>query len=192
MANMSAKFDEEAHNGLVCIVFTSLSLCVNCDLDLWPLASKINRVHPLVIVNMSAKFDEDVNNSLVAIVFIRIRCDARTDWRTHARTDGTTAALLYPLRNALRGDNKKCLMRIGHIPMGLKNTCIPWEKIIPWENLICGVECNLKYVLEKIIYWLIHFPFFLLSYFFDVLNLRTGELFCYIEPCTCSHRISSK
>ena len=26
-------------------------------------------------------------------------------WRKHARTDGTTAALLYPLRNALRGDN---------------------------------------------------------------------------------------
>ena len=24
MANMSAKFDEEAHNGLVCILFTSL------------------------------------------------------------------------------------------------------------------------------------------------------------------------
>ena len=29
MANMSAKFDEEAHNGLVCIVFTSLSLYVS-------------------------------------------------------------------------------------------------------------------------------------------------------------------
>ena len=28
------------------------------------------------------------------------------DTRTHARTDGTTAALLYPLRNALRGDKK--------------------------------------------------------------------------------------
>ena len=55
---------------------------------------------------MSAKFDEDVNNSLVAIVFTRIRCDARTDWLTDARTDGTTAALLYPLRNALRGDKK--------------------------------------------------------------------------------------
>ena len=59
---------------------------------------------------MSAKFDEDVNNSLAAIVFTRIRRDARTDWRTHARTDGTMAALLYPLRNALRGDNKKRLL----------------------------------------------------------------------------------
>ena len=29
--------------------------------------------------------------------------------RTEGRTDGTTAALLYPHRNALRGDNK-CLI----------------------------------------------------------------------------------
>ena len=29
----------------------------------------------------------------------------RTDGTTHARTHGTTAALLYPHRNALRGDN---------------------------------------------------------------------------------------
>ena len=70
------------------------------------MTSKINRVHPLVIVNMSAKFDEDVHNSLVAIVFTRIRHDALTD----ARTDGTTAALLYPLCNALRGDNNKSLV----------------------------------------------------------------------------------
>ena len=48
---------------------------------------------------MSVKFDEDVHNSLVAIVFTRIRRDALTD--------GTTAALLYPLRNALRGDKKQ-------------------------------------------------------------------------------------
>ena len=58
MANMSAKFDEKAHNGLASIVFTSLFPYVYCDLDLWPLTSKINRVHPLIIVNMSAKFDE--------------------------------------------------------------------------------------------------------------------------------------
>ena len=33
----------------------------------------------------------------------------RTDGTTHARTHGTTAALLYPHRNALRGDkNKSC------------------------------------------------------------------------------------
>ena len=29
MASMSAKFDEEAHNGLVCIVFTNLFLYVS-------------------------------------------------------------------------------------------------------------------------------------------------------------------
>ena len=52
---------------------------------------------------MSAKFDEDVNNSLVAIVFTRDKA-WHTDWLTDARTDGITAALLYPLRNALRGD----------------------------------------------------------------------------------------
>ena len=29
MVNMSAKFDEEAHNGLVSIMFTSLFLCMS-------------------------------------------------------------------------------------------------------------------------------------------------------------------
>ena len=56
MANMSAKLDKEAHNGLVSIAFTSLFPYVNCELDLLPLTSQINRVHPLIIVNMSAKF----------------------------------------------------------------------------------------------------------------------------------------
>ena len=39
MVNMSAKFDQEAHNGLVAIVFTSLFpyvILVHCNLDLWP------------------------------------------------------------------------------------------------------------------------------------------------------------
>ena len=62
----------------------------------------MNRVHPLVIVNMFVKFDEDVHNSLVAIAFTRIRRDTLKD----AQTDGTIAALLYPLHNTLRGDNK--------------------------------------------------------------------------------------
>ena len=107
MVYMSAKFYEETHKGLNSLycVHKLISIYVNCDLDLWPLTSKINRVHPLVIVNMSAKFDEDVHNSLVAMAFTKIRPDARTDWLTDARTDGTTAALLYPLRKALPGDN---------------------------------------------------------------------------------------
>ena len=130
---MSAKFDRDAHNGSVSIMFTqflpykftvtltfelwppksivfillpwltvrkiltlkyttvqslSCSQCYFHICQLWPLplTSKINRVHPLVIVNMSVKFDEDVHNSLVFIVFTRIRCDALTDWLTDGRT----------------------------------------------------------------------------------------------------------
>ena len=51
MVNMSAKFDNDAHNCLVSIVFKGYfhKLCVNCDLSLWHLTSRINRVHPLVI-----------------------------------------------------------------------------------------------------------------------------------------------
>ena len=135
MANMSAKFDQEAHNGLVSIVFTSLfpymsivtltfdlwppksiasilspwltclpslikkytmvqflsysqayfHICPLC-LDLWPLTSKINRVHPLIMVNMSAKFDKETCNGVVSIVFTR-STDGRTDRRTHTHTE---------------------------------------------------------------------------------------------------------
>ena len=42
------------------------------DLHLWPVTSKINRVHPLPIVNMSAKFDEEAQNGLVSIVLTRL------------------------------------------------------------------------------------------------------------------------
>ena len=34
MVNMCAKFDQEAHNDLVAIVFTRLFQYVHCDLDL--------------------------------------------------------------------------------------------------------------------------------------------------------------
>ena len=63
MANMSAKFDQEARNGLVAIVFTSLfpyMSIVTLTFALWP--PKINRVHPLIMVNMSAKFDKEIHN----------------------------------------------------------------------------------------------------------------------------------
>ena len=36
MVNMYAKFDKEAHNGLVSIVFKIISIYVHCDLELWP------------------------------------------------------------------------------------------------------------------------------------------------------------
>ena len=85
MFNLSAKFDKETSNGVVSIVFTRsthgqtdgttaalLYLHRNAlrgDLDLWPLTSKINRVHPLTMVNMSAKFDKEIHNGLVSIMF---------------------------------------------------------------------------------------------------------------------------
>ena len=64
MVNMSAKFDGEAQNGLVSIVFTSLF-----PLLPWPLTSKINRVHSLTMANMSAEFDEEAHNRIVSIMF---------------------------------------------------------------------------------------------------------------------------
>ena len=51
------------------------------------------------MVNMSAKFDKEICNGLVSIVFTR-----SSHGRKDGSTDGTTAALLYPHRNALRGD----------------------------------------------------------------------------------------
>ena len=67
------------------------------------MTSQINRVHPLTMANMSAKFDKETCNGVVSIVFTR-----STYGRTEPRTHGNTAALLYPHRNALRGDNQNC------------------------------------------------------------------------------------
>ena len=55
---MSAKFDEEAHNGLVSMVFTSLFPYMS----IMTLTFKINRVHPLTMVNMFAKSDKEIHN----------------------------------------------------------------------------------------------------------------------------------
>ena len=87
MNYMYAKFDEEAHNGLVSILFISLFpyfsiVTLNFDLqnhklisifvstvslnfDLWP---QINRVHRITMANMYAKFDE-AHNNLISILF---------------------------------------------------------------------------------------------------------------------------
>ena len=54
------------------------------------------------MVNMSSKFDKETRNGVVSIVFTR-SMHGRTDARIH----GTTAALLYPHRNVLRGDNQR-------------------------------------------------------------------------------------
>ena len=48
--------------------------------------------------NLSAKFDKETSNGLVSYRVHKVH--AQTDGRNH----GTTAALLYPHRNALRGD----------------------------------------------------------------------------------------
>ena len=67
MANMSSKFNE-APDGLVSIVFTSLFPCMCIvTLTFLPLPSKINRVHPLA--NMYAKFDGEAHNGKVSILF---------------------------------------------------------------------------------------------------------------------------
>ena len=63
------------------IVHKLISIDVHCDLDLWPLTSKINRVHPLIMVNMSSKFDKEICNGVDSIAFTR---------SMHGQTDGTT------------------------------------------------------------------------------------------------------
>ena len=47
----------------------SIHVHVTCELDLWPLTYKINRVHPLTMANMSAKFDKETQNGSVSIMF---------------------------------------------------------------------------------------------------------------------------
>ena len=63
MVNMFAKSDKEIHNGLsLYCVHKLISIDVHCDLDLWPLTSKFNRVHPLITDNMFAKSDKEIHN----------------------------------------------------------------------------------------------------------------------------------
>ena len=69
MVNTSAKFDEEEHNGLVSIMFTSLlpyMSIVTLTFDLWPPKS-IGSI--LSMANISAKVDEEAHNGLVSIMF---------------------------------------------------------------------------------------------------------------------------
>ena len=47
-----------------------ISIYVYRDLDLRPLSSQINRVHPLTMVNIFAKFDKDIHCDLKKIFFI--------------------------------------------------------------------------------------------------------------------------
>ena len=69
---MSAKFDEEVHNSLFSIMFTSLfpyMSIVTSNFDLWPPKSIELQCNPLTMANMSAKFDEEAQNGLVSIMF---------------------------------------------------------------------------------------------------------------------------
>ena len=45
-----------------------ISLKVHCDLELWPVTSKINRVYSLTMDKMSAKFEEETQTGLVYIL----------------------------------------------------------------------------------------------------------------------------
>ena len=52
-----------------------------CDLDLWHLTSKINGIHPLIMVNMSAKFDKETCNGVVSIVFTSLFPYIIPEWK---------------------------------------------------------------------------------------------------------------
>ena len=53
-----------------------------CPLWPWPLTSKINRVHPLIMVNMSSKFDKEICNGVDSTQ--GPRTDRRTEPRNHS------------------------------------------------------------------------------------------------------------
>ena len=59
-----------------------------CPLWPWPLTSKINRVHPLIMVNMSAKFDKENMQrfSRYHVHKVHGRTHGQTHTHTHART----------------------------------------------------------------------------------------------------------
>ena len=48
------------NNGMQSISSQCIPTFAN-DLDLRPLTSKINKIHPLIMVNVSARFDEDAH-----------------------------------------------------------------------------------------------------------------------------------
>ena len=65
MINISAKFDEEIHNGLVYFVFTSLfphMSIMTLTFDLWPQKS-------IGFILSSTKYDKEIHNGLVSIMF---------------------------------------------------------------------------------------------------------------------------
>ena len=67
---MSPTFDEDAHKGLISIVFTRYF-----QVSIVALTFNIDRVHPIIIVIMSAKYDEEEHNGLISIWFSRSKRD---------------------------------------------------------------------------------------------------------------------
>ena len=62
MINMSAKYNEvEPQRFSLYRVHKLISIYNDCVLDLWPLTSKINRVHPSTMAHMSGKCDEEAH-----------------------------------------------------------------------------------------------------------------------------------
>ena len=55
-----------------------------CPLWPWPLTSKINRVHPLIMLNMSSKFDKEICNGVDSIALTRSTHGRRTEPRNHS------------------------------------------------------------------------------------------------------------
>ena len=94
------------------------------------------------MVDMSTKFDEKTSNGVVSIVFTGSMY-GRTDGRTEPRTDGTTAALLYPHRNALREDNKQPMLNFFNsmfkFKVKVKNHGT-MRKILPQGIHLCNMK----------------------------------------------------
>ena len=144
MVNMSAKFDKEAHKGVVTIVFTSLfpyMSIVTWTFDFWPPKS-IGFIHPLIMVNTSAKFDKETCNGVVSIVFTR-SMDGRTEGRTDTRTEPQQRYYI-PTATHCAGKTSK----LGELWSPTRQKLWPWirskVKVTAW--------CQLKGLVTRIMH----------------------------------------
>ena len=84
MDNICAKLDHYTPTGLISIVFSILHVLymynllptLYCDLDLWPLNSKVSTFYPFLLGNICGNFDQNTLNRLICIVF------SFKDWST--------------------------------------------------------------------------------------------------------------
>ena len=117
-----------------------ISIDVQCDLDLWPLTSKINRVHPLITVNMSCKFDKEICNGVDSIAFTR---------STHGQTDGTTEPQqrdYIPTATCCAGIKRNRIVK--HVTVGIKRNRIvkptSWKIDSPEFNAWLSRKCDYR------------------------------------------------